>query len=169
MARIGDLFAVTPAINGKIELVYEGEREGPEKVAQHLLDMALRNVFLGLFPDPEKARKQARADAKGRAKADPYAPIIAFFDEQHLELMLQASDQLYRDTLDQVTGLRDLVITDHPYLPADEVPLWMEFVLHGLAEKSRIGRSTLVDAVRFTDVMGSVLMGEEDEEDSAEE
>jgi magnesium chelatase subunit I len=169
VARIGDLFAVTPAINGKIELVYEGEREGPEKVAQHLLDMALRNVFLGLFPDPEKARKQARADAKGRTKPDPYADIIAYFDEHHLELVLNASDELYIATLDQVSGLRELVTTEHPYLPADEVPLWMEFVLHGLAEKSRIGRSTLVDAVRFTDVMGSVLLGEEDEEEGAEE
>mgnify|MGYP003380135195 CR=1 FL=1 len=37
MVRIGDLFAVVPAITGKIELVYEGEQEGPEKVAQHLI------------------------------------------------------------------------------------------------------------------------------------
>lgn len=165
VVRITDLFAVSPAINGKIELVYEGEQEGPEKVAQHLLSQAIRNVFLGLFPDPEKAKKQARADQKGRSAPDPYAAIISWFDEEGLDLLTDSSDGLYRASLEQVPGLRELVVAKHAYLDPVEIPVWMEFVLHGLAEKSRIGRATLADATRFSDMLGSVFSGEADEDE----
>ncbi len=165
IVRISDLFSVSPAINGKIELVYEGEQEGPEKVAQHLLSLAIRNIFLGLFPDPEKAKKQSRPDAKGHSAPDPYAGIIAHFDDHEIDLLNDASDKLYRSSLDEVPGLRELVKSKHAYLDATEVPLWMEFVLHGLAEKSRIGRSTLAGSTRFSDMLGSVFSGSADEEE----
>ena len=164
VVRIADLFAVSPAINGKIELVYEGEQEGPEKVARHLLSLAIRNVFLGLFPDPEKAKKQARPDAKGRSAPDPYAAIIAHFDDHALDLLNDASDATYRSSLEAVPGLREITRSKHAYLDATEIPVWMEFVLHGLAEKSRIGRSTLADSTRFSDMMGSVFSAEVDDD-----
>jgi magnesium chelatase subunit I len=168
-ARISDLLSVGPAINGKIELVYEGEQEGPEKVAQHLLGLSIKKVFLGLFPDPEKAKKQAKPDAKGRFTADPYATIIAHFDEGSLDLLNDAADKRYKNSLDAVPGLRELVTSQHTYLDPAEVALWMEFVLHGLAEKSRIGRSTLADATRFSDVMGTVFGASDEVDDEAED
>ena len=39
--RVSDLFGVIPSITGKIELVYEGEQEGPAKVAQILIGKAI--------------------------------------------------------------------------------------------------------------------------------
>ena len=66
-------------------------------------------------------------------------------------------------------GLKQLVTSLHNYLDAEEVMLWCEFVLHGLAEHSRIGRGNLVGAVRFGDVLGSVFSGEEQDEDDGEE
>ncbi|NNF08068.1 MAG: magnesium chelatase, partial [Candidatus Eisenbacteria bacterium] len=36
VARVTDLMAAIPAITGKVELVYEGEQEGPLKVARYL-------------------------------------------------------------------------------------------------------------------------------------
>ena len=44
--RISDLYGVVPSITGKIELVYEGEQEGPAIVAQNLLGKAIRAGFL---------------------------------------------------------------------------------------------------------------------------
>ncbi|MGF7230944.1 magnesium chelatase, partial [Arachidicoccus sp.] len=38
---ISDLSGIIPAITGKIELVYEGEQEGPYQVALHLLEKAI--------------------------------------------------------------------------------------------------------------------------------
>ncbi|MBK9759779.1 MAG: sigma 54-interacting transcriptional regulator [Flavobacteriales bacterium] len=167
--RIGDLFSISPAINGKIELVYEGEQEGPEKVAQHLLSLSIKNVFLGLFPDPEKAKKQAKPDAKGRNTPDPYASIVDHFESNQLDLLNEISDKQYRSALDAVPGLHELVSSKHAYLDPAEVTLWMEFVLYGLAEKSRIGRSTLAGATRFTDMLGTVFSESDDDEDEDDE
>ncbi len=46
----------------------------------------------------------------------------------------------------------------------------MEFVLHGLAEHSRIGRNNFTTGVRFGDVLNSVLSddADDDEEDAAD-
>jgi magnesium chelatase subunit I len=160
VARIGDLQAVVPAITGKIELVYEGEQEGPEKVAQHLLGLAVRNVFAELFPDPVKARKQ-------KQRPDPYAAIVAHFDGEACDLLLDAPSKDHHLALRSVPGLHELVKAHHAYLDEEEVLLWSEFVLHGLAEHSRIGRSMLVDRVSFSDLFNSMMgaAGDEPEED----
>ena len=43
--RVGDLYAALPAITGKIELEYEGELHGPEKIAQELIQQAASFTF----------------------------------------------------------------------------------------------------------------------------
>lgn len=99
---------------------------------------------------------------------DVYSTIIAWFDENQIDIALAAKDQVYRAALKNVPGLDRLVQARHSYLEADEVPLWMEFVLHGLAEFSRIGRSSLVRSVKFGDVLGSVLGGVVDDEEEVD-
>jgi magnesium chelatase subunit I len=49
-ARITDFWGVIPAITGKVELVYEGEQEGPYAVALHLIGEAVKELFLKYFP-----------------------------------------------------------------------------------------------------------------------
>ncbi|MEZ4758011.1 MAG: sigma 54-interacting transcriptional regulator [Flavobacteriales bacterium] len=162
VARMGDLWSIVPAITGKIELVYEGEQEGPEKVAEHLLSLAVRNVFAELFPDATKGRKR-KVDAGG----DPYATIVDHFNEAHCDLLLDRDGRSHAAALRKVPGLMELVAERHPYLDAEEQVLWAEFVLHGLAEHSRIGRSRMMGAVRFGDLMRSVLGGVLDEDAEA--
>jgi magnesium chelatase subunit I len=58
--RVADLVGVIPAVCGKVELVYEGEVEGPVIVAQNLVGKAIRAQFLNFFPDPEKIKKLAK-------------------------------------------------------------------------------------------------------------
>ncbi|MBZ0099210.1 MAG: sigma 54-interacting transcriptional regulator, partial [Taibaiella sp.] len=48
--RISDFAGVIPAITGKIELVYEGEQEGPTNVAYSLLGKSIRSLFVQYFP-----------------------------------------------------------------------------------------------------------------------
>ena len=43
--RLCDLEAVVPAVTGRIELVYEGEQEGPVIVANRLIGRAISKVF----------------------------------------------------------------------------------------------------------------------------
>jgi len=161
VARMSDLFAVVPAITGKIELVYEGEQEGPEKVAHHLLSITVRNVFQELFPVIERSKGKSAA-------ADPFTAIVAHFENGSMDLLADAADPVHRSTLEQVPGLMDLVRKRFAEVAPEERPAWAEFILYGLAEHSRISRSQLADAARFSDLLGSVFSGEDAEtEDDA--
>lgn len=169
VARISDLQAVIPAINGKIELVYEGEQEGPEHVARHLLSLAVRNVFQELFPGAAKARRAAEQASKRPAARDSYSALLDWFDNEQLDLLNDATDQAHRAALDSVPGLRERVQREHAYLCEEEQTLWMEFLLHGMAEHSRIGRSKLMRGLRFGDVLGSLLGNASSEEEEESE
>jgi magnesium chelatase subunit I len=148
-ARIADLFAVTPAITGKIELVYEGEQEGPEKVAEHLIGLAVRNTFLRHFPNPSPKRR-------GTAP-DPYADVVAWFNEHQIELRSDGSNAEYAKALTKVTGLFGLLKLNDDPVSVEDRDTWAEFILHGLAEHSRIGRSGPGGNVRFGDMLSDLL------------
>ena len=42
--RLSDFSSIIPAITGKVELVYEGEQEGAEFVANKLIDSAIKTL-----------------------------------------------------------------------------------------------------------------------------
>src|SRR6195952_5663734 len=90
--RIADFLGIIPAITGKIELVYEGELEGPAKVANILIGKGIKTLLLKYFPDPEKAKK---------AKAtNPYAEIINWFSEgNNLSVIDELPQQEYKKAL----------------------------------------------------------------------
>ena len=77
--RITDFWGVIPAITGKVELVYEGEQEGPYNVALSLYHAAIQKEFLKKFPHPERIEE---------GEKDPYGAIRMFFaDGNVLELL----------------------------------------------------------------------------------
>jgi len=157
--RMADLAGIIPAITGKIELVYEGELEGPAKVANTLIGKAVKTLFIRFFPDPEKARKSK--------SANPYTLITNWFTEGNT---LDISDSLtfaqYKKGLTGVTGLYDLVKKFHPQLGENQTLLLMEFVLHGLAEHSQLNKNYLDGGFGFSDMFDSLFnAGEFDDED----
>lgn len=158
--RLSDLVGIVPAITGKIELVYEGELEGPAKVAHTLIGKAIKSLFNRYFPDPEKAKK-----SKG---VNPYLSITEWFTEGNT---LDLSDRLtlaaYKKELMQVEGLNALVKQFHPKLSTNQTLLLMEFVLHGLAEYSQLNKKYLESGFGFSDMFDSLFStgGDEDEED----
>jgi hypothetical protein len=77
--RMTDLLAILPAVTGKVELVYEGEQEGPESVAHHLIGKAIRAKFPEVFPDPELIRR--------RKLEDVYAPVVAHVAAHGVEVI----------------------------------------------------------------------------------
>src|SRR6187549_2108821 len=100
--RILDFVGVIPAITGKVELVYEGEQEGPGIVAQNLVGKALRTQFINYFPDPDKFRKQK--------EKSPYKKISNWFgDGNTVDLLHDSSQTDYEKLLKSVPGLIDLV------------------------------------------------------------
>ena len=158
---ISDLQGIIPAITGKIELVYEGEQEGPYQVAVQLLDKSIRSQFVQYFPNPDQVKKKR---ATGKKSADekevenPYKSIIRWFDGgKHLDLLLDMKDADKISALYQVDGLYGFVKKHYPHASENESALLMEFVLHGLSSFSMISKKTLEGRIEFKDLMGSML------------
>lgn len=155
-ARISDLFAIMPAITGKVELVYEGEQEGPALVARSLVKKAIRSLFPHLFPDPEKLKK--------KAGEQPYQAILNWFGEGNtLDLLNDAKGGEYASQLAQVPGLDDLINRYQPALVEENGLLLKEFVLHALSEYSLLSKQQLETQTTFKDLLSSMFRFDQEE------
>jgi len=156
---ISDLIGIIPSITGKIELVYEGEQEGPYQVAMNLLDKAIRTQFVQYFPNPETLKKRAPRKGETPQPVDnPYRSILNWFDKgHHLNLFFTAKDRDKINQLYQVDGLHALVKKTFSNANEKEAALLMEFVLHGLASYSLISKKIMETSVEFKDLMGSMI------------
>ncbi len=150
--RLSDLFGVIPAITGKVELVYEGEQEGAIGVAHHLIGKAIRSQFAIHFPDPETMKRSK--------EHNPYEPIINWFNTNEIDLPNNASGHDYQQALQKIDGLQLLV--NRYKKNSTEQQLWMEFVLHGLAEYSIISKNILETGLNFKDLLNSVFSMDND-------
>jgi magnesium chelatase subunit I len=160
--RVADFIGVVPAITGKVELVYEGEQEGPGIVAQNLIGKALRTQFLNYFPDPDKFRKQK--------EKSPYKKVADWFGEGNTVDLLHSMQQSeFEKSLKSVPGLSELVNEFHKNQDAATKLFMMEFALHGLAEYSLISKHNLTAGLQFKDLLSSMFTlprpGEEEDDD----
>ncbi len=147
--RISDLYGIIPNITGKIEMVYEGEQEGPHNVAMILLGKALRTVFSLHFPAVDKSKTEEKS---------PYKRITDWFEQGNsLALNFDSKDNMYARELNRVDGLAELVDKHIQDSGKMDRYLWMEFVLHGLAEYSKLSKKTFDDRAIFSDLLGSML------------
>lgn len=174
---ISDLVGVIPSITGKIELVYEGEQEGPYQVAVNLLDKSIRSQFLSYFPNPETSKKKrntGKPSQQEKAEENPYKAIIRWFDGgNHIDLMVDMKDADRVTALYSVDGLYAFVKKFYPSVREEESALLMEFVLHGLAAYSLISKRMIEGRIEFKDLVGSMMnfgqMNMEDEHDDFDE
>lgn len=173
---ISDLIGIIPAITGKIELVYEGEQEGPYQVAVNLVDKAIRNQFIQYFPNPEANKKRkvvGKKSADDKAVDSPYKNIVAWFDAGNdIDLLVDMKDAEKIQALYKIDGLFGIVKKQYPQANEMEAALLMEFVLHGLSTYSLISKKVIDGKIHFKDLMGSMLNLNQinfDEDDAAEE
>lgn len=152
VARIGDVYAAGAAITGKIELVYEGEREGSQAVAHHLIGKAVLAVFERTFPD---AYQPAEKAGEGE-----FQPIVAHFQNGRvLALSDEASDADVYSKLAAVKGLEPLA---RKYLACEteaECAAAMEFVLEGLHQKSLLAKDVAAGGRVFRDMFEEMVRG----------
>ncbi|HMI66011.1 MAG TPA: hypothetical protein VK517_08255 [Cyclobacteriaceae bacterium] len=160
--RVTDFIGVIPSITGKVELVYEGEQEGPGIVAQNLVGKAIRTQFVNYFPDPDKFRKQKE---KG-----PYKKITDWFSEGNtVDLLHDQSNPEHEASLRKVPGLLELINEFHRGQDMPMKLFMMEFALHGLAEYSLLSKHNLTSGLQFKDLLSSMFTlpkpDDEDEDD----
>jgi magnesium chelatase subunit I len=153
---LSDLIGIIPSITGKIELVYEGEQEGPYQVAFNLLERSIRTQFGLYFPNPDALKKKRGKEAT--AEDNPYKAITRWFDAGNsLNTFFETTDEDKMQLLYKVDGLHALVKKYFNAASNKENALLMEFVLHGLAAHSLISKKVLEGKIEFKDLMGSML------------
>ncbi|HZY10829.1 MAG TPA: magnesium chelatase [Bacteroidota bacterium] len=170
--RICDLPHVLPGMTGKIELVFEGEQEGPVKIGKALIGKAVREVFKKFFPDPLQ-RKIARThgiESRQLIEDAEYGKIIGWFESGNkIEIIDDMSIEEYFNELDKVKGLREVTKKYMKISDSNKYELAsaMEFTLDGLHQFSKIAKDEIDHSIEYKDMVGSIFTsrGRGEEED----
>jgi len=151
--RLSDFLGIIPAITGKVELVYEGEQEGAAQVAYNLIGEAVKSLFPEFFPKIEKLKKQE--------DVSPYDDIVSWFfnASEGFELLDGLRDKEYKNLLDAVSPLDDLLAEHQPKLTKQESYFVKEFVLWALVEYKQLSKHRFTEGIQFKDPYGSFISG----------
>ena len=150
--RLSDFTGIIPAITGKVELVYEGEQEGADFVANALLDNAIKTLFPRYFPKVEKLQKQE--------EETPYDDLISwFFNSDGFELLDNLNDADYKAKLDEVTPLDTLLADYQPDIEKEDIYFEKEFILWGLTQFKKLSKYKYSEGLKFQDPYGSFIKG----------
>ncbi|MFN8177094.1 MAG: magnesium chelatase [bacterium] len=165
--RIVDLRTALSAVTGKVELVHEGEEQGAEAVARHVLGKAVREVFLRRFPPVHTKSKRKRGfepeaeePAQGGAKnaARVYEPIVHWFSSGHtLELSDETDSLEHYAALRSVDGLEECARRHSEATSDGEVAGAMELVLDGLHQCSMLAKEDADARVGYRDMIGAMF------------
>ena len=146
--RIGDIWGIIPSMTGKMELVYEGEQEGPYSVAQDIIDEAIKELFLEYFPNPEALKKAG--------EKDPYATVKKWFGQAYtIELLLSEPDAALKDKLLSVSGVQELLRAQK--VDKKDETFFGELLLHGLAAFEVITKELIDNQITFSDQLADFL------------
>ncbi|WP_223560479.1 sigma 54-interacting transcriptional regulator [Chryseobacterium lathyri] len=142
--RLSDFVGIIPAITGKVELVYEGEQEGAEAVAQLLIDNAIRTLFAFYFPKVEKLEK--------KSIDGPFSQITDWFleDDGSLEITDESSDEVYAKSLNRITPLDQIIEKYQPDTLPEDILFLKEFILWGLAVNKKLNKERFRTGVFFS-------------------
>ena len=150
VARIGDLQSAIPAIVGKIEMVYEGEQEGAVNVANRLISAAIRSLASEYFPDFEHVGDKQHPEIRQK-----YVGVMNWFEKgNELDLLNDASQKEYEKQIGSIKGLSNAIGKN---VPNDQKILYMEYLLHVLAEFSLLEKQMLDTSFRFQDFFSSIM------------
>lgn len=150
--RMSDFMGIIPAINGKIELVYEGEQEGAEQISYHLISESIKTLFTDYFPKIEKLQKE---DEVG-----PYDTILEwFFKDNELFLEDVLPDRSYQDSLTLIPGIKEVLDTHLKGCDEKDRYFMMEFLLWGLESNKKLNKYRTLEGFQFKDSLGSYISG----------
>ena len=150
-ARITDFWGIIPSLTGKLELVYEGEQNGPYEVALSIIEAATQELFLMHFKNPDQTKA---------GEESPYADIKNYFEKGgKVNLLNDQNDKSYRAELKKVNGLKAMAKISN----FNEADIWpaMELILHGLSTFNFIEREIIDDEIHFSDPLSGIFDDED--------
>ena len=153
MIRLSDFDGIIPAITGKVELVYEGEQEGAQVVADGLIKKAVTTLFPIYFPEIKKLEKQG--------EETPYDDIISWFfnTEEDFELLDDHTEEQYKAELDKVKPLDQFIKEQQPNMNEADTYFMKEFILWALVEFKKLSKYRFAEGTQFKDPYGSFISG----------
>src|SRR5690554_4090272 len=148
--RMSDFEAITPAITGKVELVYEGEQLGAETVANQLIGAAIKTTFNELFRPILKLKKPG--------VTDEFDAIVSWFmDDNDFELTNNSNDKAYAKQIEKIEPLDEAI---NKYISESDVKeriFLKELMLWGLVEYKQLAKSKRETGMSFFDqILGSL-------------
>ena len=124
--RIADIYAAVPSMTGKMELEYEGEQLGANRIARDLIKRAAGEIFEGYFVGIDFSR------------------AVQWFDEGNKLLLTDtASAEECRTLIEAVPELLDTAMIPFAFSRSDSAQLVAacELVLEGLYAENKISRN----------------------------
>ena len=124
--RIADIYAAIPSMTGKMELEYEGEQIGAQRIAKDLIKRAAGEIFEGYFVGID------------------FAHTVAWFDEgNNVRLADTAAAEECMLLLESVPELIDTALIPFDFKRDDQsqVVAACEFALEGLYAENKISRN----------------------------
>ena len=146
VARVADLFAALPAVTGKVELVFEGEREGPAAVAERLLGLGVQAVFARSFPAPYAQGKKGEETEP----EDVYKPIVDWFAGGRTVLV---QDEVEDDAQVLCVPTLPALARRHLSPAVEDLPAACELVLEGLHQASVLSKDRAEGGVAYGDLL----------------
>ena len=124
--RVSDIYAAIPSMSGKMELEYEGEQLGANRMAKDLIKRAAGEIFAGYFVGID------------------FASTVQWFDQgNNLRMADTASAKECRALLDAVPDLIETSLIPFDFKKSDHAQLVAacELVLEGLYAGNKISRN----------------------------
>ena len=149
--RMTDFNAVISAINGKIELVYEGEQEGAVEISRLLILESVKTFFVNFFPKIKKLNKAEQLD--------PYAEIVDWFKNKELFIDENLDNKAYNDTFKTIKVLKSFVKKQIPGIDTKDENFMCEFLLWGLSSYKKVNITRTSRGLSFSDSFSDYING----------
>ena len=149
--RMTDFNAVISAINGKIELVYEGEQEGAVEISRLLILESVKTFFNNFFP---KIKKLSKPD-----EFDPYADIVDWFKDKELFIDENLDNKAYSDTFKTIKILKLFIKKQIPDIDKVNENFMCEFLLWGLSSYKKVNLTRTSRGLSFSDSFSDYING----------
>ena len=148
--RLTDFLGIIPSINGKIELVYEGEQEGVDQISFLLINEGIKTIFNEYFP---KIKKLEKPDEVG-----PYDDVQGWFiDNSELFIGDDFTDKEYKKSIDQIESISKLVKKYCSNFSDKDIYFIKEVLLWGLSSYNKLSKKRTLEGLEFKDSIGSYL------------
>ncbi|MDB4097525.1 AAA family ATPase [Flavobacteriaceae bacterium] len=149
--RMTDFNAVISAINGKIELVYEGEQEGATEISRLLILESVKTFFINYFPKIKKLNKSE--------ELDPYNEVLDWFKNKELFIDENLDNKSYNDTFKTIKVLKKFVKNYIPKIDPKDENFMCEFLLWGLSSYKKVSITRTSRGLSFSDSFSDYING----------